>query len=426
MTSATDLTNLKELLSLYKSLRFSDSAAREKYNSLIEWATHTYWKIGIKKVSNVETSIDDYYEPVKTKPFDLDPGYYIFLPVYFGSIFIYSKGKNMVELGTGNSIQISDSMKDACNKIIDSDNGVEFLRFILYNNRWVMEDVISNYQYPINLFKLGHDYGLNLTSYLEIEIENKTLFDYEFYSIIERSLKDPFPKTSICYIKIGCKKRQIVDFYKTSFMYVDKINVDNIGDNIFIPTIITKSGKKVLVKDVDHLIRSKVKEQTFVKVKNKNTFSILDDYEGNGTETRGEVIKRIIESIGNEYYVNGKYFSKVVNASFKQITTTLSINDCSNIDELVNTINKYSAVKRKIKNKSVFELSRECIGYPETDFITLVNNMQFKIKNSKVVSFNIENTNCLNNPSIEIIYGNFSQFVSIFNTLTDVKKRLQE
>ncbi|AEN03714.1 viral DNA polymerase processivity factor [Yokapox virus] len=425
MTSITDLNNLKELLCLYKSIRFSDSAARNKYNSLVEWATNTYWKIGITKITNIETSIDDYYEPIKTKPFDLDPGYYIFLPVYFGSVFIYSKGKNMVELGTGNSIQISESMKYACDKIIESDNGVNFIRFTLYNNRWVMEDVISDYQYPITLFKIGHEHGLNLNSYLKIEIENKTLFDDEFYYTIENAFNDRYYKTSICYIKIGCKKRQIVDFYKTSFMYVDKINVDSIGDNIFIPKIITKSGKKILVKDVDHLIRSKVKEKTFVKVKKKNIFSILYDYDGNGIETRGEVIKRIIESIGNEYYINGKYFSKVVNASFKQITKALSIDDCLNIHDLVNAINKNCTIKRKIKNKSVFDLSRECIGYPESDFITLVNNMRFKIENSKVVHFNIENTNCLNNPSIEIIYGNFSQFVSIFNTLTDVKKRLQ-
>nr|4OD8_C Chain C, DNA polymerase processivity factor component A20 [Vaccinia virus Copenhagen]4OD8_D Chain D, DNA polymerase processivity factor component A20 [Vaccinia virus Copenhagen]4YIG_B Chain B, DNA polymerase processivity factor component A20 [Vaccinia virus Copenhagen]4YIG_F Chain F, DNA polymerase processivity factor component A20 [Vaccinia virus Copenhagen]4YIG_J Chain J, DNA polymerase processivity factor component A20 [Vaccinia virus Copenhagen] len=50
MASSADLTNLKELLSLYKSLRFSDSAAIEKYNSLVEWGTSTYWKIGVQKV----------------------------------------------------------------------------------------------------------------------------------------------------------------------------------------------------------------------------------------------------------------------------------------------------------------------------------------------------------------------------------------
>lgn len=65
MTSSADLTNLKELLSLYKSLRFSDSAAIEKYNSLVEWGTSTYWKIGVQKVANVETSISDYYDEVK-------------------------------------------------------------------------------------------------------------------------------------------------------------------------------------------------------------------------------------------------------------------------------------------------------------------------------------------------------------------------
>ncbi|AOP31619.1 DNA polymerase processivity factor [Skunkpox virus] len=426
MTSSADLTNLKELLSLYKSLRFSDSAARDKYNSLVEWGTSTYWKIGVQKVINIETSISDYYETVKNKPFNIDPGYYIFLPVYFGSVFIYSKGKNMVELGSGNSIQITNKMQTACNKILDSDNGIDFLRFVLLNNRWIMEDVISKYQSPINLLKLANDYGLNTPNYLKIEIEENTLFDDELYSIIERSFNDDFPKISISYIKLGEPKRQIVDFFKISFMYTESIRVDRIGDNIFIPSIITKSGQRILVKDVDHLIRSKVREHTFVKVKKKNTFSILYDYEGNGTETRGEVIKRIIDTIGREYYVNGKYFSKVGTDGLKQFTYKLGINDCTTVDELIDEIKKCGTIKRRIKKQSVFDLSRECLGYPETDFITLVNNMRFKIENCKVVNFNIENTNCLNNPSIETIYGNFNQFVSIFNVITDVKKRLFE
>ncbi|AVO21148.1 DNA polymerase processivity factor component A20 [Buffalopox virus] len=426
MTSSADLTNLKELLSLYKSLRFSDSAAIEKYNSLVEWGTSTYWKIGVQKVANVETSISDYYDEVKNKPFNIDPGYYIFLPVYFGSVFIYSKGKNMVELGSGNSFQIPDDMRSACNKVLDSDNGIDFLRFVLLNNRWIMEDAISKYQSPVNIFKLASEYGLNIPKYLEIEIEEDTLFNDELYSIIERSFDDKFPKISISYIKLGELRRQVVDFFKFSFVYIESIKVDRIGNNIFIPSVITKSGKKILVKDVDHLIRSKVREHTFVKVKKKNTFSILYDYDGNGTETRGEVIKRIIDTIGRDYYVNGKYFSKVGSAGLKQLTNKLDINECATVDELVDEINKSGTVKRKIKNQSAFDLSRECLGYPEADFITLVNNMRFKIENCKVVNFNIENTNCLNNPSIETIYGNFNQFVSIFNIVTDVKKRLFE
>nr|6ZXP_A Chain A, DNA polymerase processivity factor component A20,DNA polymerase processivity factor component E9 [Vaccinia virus Copenhagen] len=123
---------------------------------------------------------------------------------------------------------------------------------------------------------------------------------------------------------------------------------------------------------------------------------------------------------------NGKYFSKVGSAGLKQLTNKLDINECATVDELVDEINKSGTVKRKIKNQSAFDLSRECLGYPEADFITLVNNMRFKIENCKVVNFNIENTNCLNNPSIETIYRNFNQFVSIFNVVTDVKKRLFE
>ncbi|WKW65255.1 DNA polymerase processivity factor, partial [Monkeypox virus] len=37
------------------------------------------------------------------------------------------------------------------------------------------------------------------------------------------------------------------------------------------------------------------------------------------------VIKRIIDTIGRDYYVNGKYFSKVGIAGLKQLTNKLDI-----------------------------------------------------------------------------------------------------
>ncbi|AUL80597.1 putative A20R [Vaccinia virus] len=253
-------------------------------------------------------------------------------------------------------------MRSACNKVLDSDNGIDFLTFVWLNNRWTMEDVIAKYQSSVNIFKLASEYGLNKPKYLEIEIQEDSLFDDELYTIIERSFDFKFPKISISYIKLGELRWQVVYFFKFLFMYIESFKVDRIGDNIWIPSAITKSGKKLLVKDVDHIIRSKVRAHIFVKVKKKNTFSILYDYDGNGTETRGEVIKRFIDTIGRAYYVNGKYFSKVGSAGLKQLTNKLDINECATVVELVDEINKSGTVKRKIKNQSAFDLSRACLG----------------------------------------------------------------
>ncbi|QDJ95101.1 DNA polymerase processivity factor [Hypsugopox virus] len=421
MATANDLANLKELLQLYKSLNIADSKTREKYNSLVEWAISKYWKIGIFPVANLDTSIDTYYNSKQCKNFSLDEGQYLFIPMCFGTVYIYSNG-SMMELGSGNTYQLDIEFKNKCDEILKKYD-IEFLRFVLYKDKWILEDVILKHESIINVLNYAKHIGIKTVPYLCIKITKKTIFNHRDYNAIEDILKikdSVFYVSSLCYIINNTFKRNIVDFYTTGYVYITNISIEHINNNKFVPKLETKSGELILVKDVEHLIKCKVKSKSFVAIKKKQSFSILNNNSVSSTETRAETLYRIIKEIGNDYFVNGKYLSKVNNIGIKQLANKLDIKDeCKTLSDLERVINNCSIVKNKLKFISPFELTRTCLEYPEDDFITLVNNMHFNIKNSKVLSFKLENINCLNNPSIETIYSSFNQFVALFNILTD-------
>ncbi|ASK51319.1 DNA polymerase processivity factor [Eptesipox virus] len=425
MATATDLSNLKELLKLYKSLNIANSETREKYNSLVEWAISKYWKIGISVVVNLNTSIDRYYNVKQCKSFDLNINKYLFMPMCFGTVYIYSNG-SMMELGSGNVYQLNKVFKDKCDKILNEFE-IEFLRFVLYKNIWILEDAILQYASVIDVFNFAKNIGIETVPYLFLNVTKTTIFNNSDYNAIENILKDINSKyyiVSLCYIINNTLKRNIIDFYKTGYVFIESIDVEHINDNKYIPQLTTKSGEIILIKDIEHLISCKVKSKSFITVKRKQSFSILCNNGGTSTETRAEALYRIIKEIGNEYFVNGKYLSKVNNIGIKQLANKLDIKEeCKTLSDLVKVINTCSTVKDKLKSISPFDLTRICLEYPENDFITLVNNMHFHIENSKVLSFKLENINCLNNPSIETIYSSFNQFVVLFNILVDAKKQ---
>nr|WGO62736.1 viral DNA polymerase processivity factor [Wadden Sea poxvirus] len=423
MTSVSDLNNLKELLKLYKTIHVSNSFMRERYNILIEWATCKYWKIGVYPIVNSETSIDNYYTKPKTEPFELEPGNYIFLPMYFGNTYIYKE--SMIELTTGDQYQINDVFKNI-NNIINSDSGIEFIRFILYKEKWIMEDVISKNQSPVELLNLGNKNGLYVSPYLKVKIDSLTLFSEDDYNAIEYILSSNvsgFYPEFICYIKEGFIKRYIIDFYKISYVYITSISLESVGDNMFIPKLITKSGKYILIRDVNHLIKSRIKSGSFARIKKKQLFSILYDYDNNTSDKEGEFIHYIIKELGNDFIINGKYLSKISNENIDKLVKKLGINyHFKKISDLILYMKNCKHIKKKLMIQSPFDIAKECLNYPHNEFITLVNNMHFEIKHSKVISFELIDVRCLNNPIIGSIYRNFNQFILLFNILIDVKK----
>ncbi|AAR07469.1 113R [Yaba monkey tumor virus] len=425
MATFSDLKKLNELLRLYKCLDFSDKLTREKYNSLVEWANNTYWKIGLTKVINFETSITKYYsKDVDDKNFELKNGKYIFLPMCFGNTFIYSNG-TMMELGSGNVQKINKNFKSVNDKLLMDNPDINFLKFVLFNGNWILEDVFSTHLPPTEFLKIASKY-INVVPYIHIYVKKTTIFDENDYNSLEEiflPIKN-FYINSICYIKEGDQKRNVIDFYKLGYVNVKIIDMELIGNNLFVPKIISSSGKTILVRDVDQLITSKAKKGSFVSVRIKKTFYMLNEKISTDNESRAEVLCRIMKDMGNDVFVNGKYLSKVNNFSICNFSNELGLRDCKNVEDFTSAIMQSALIRTKFKTTSTFNIVKECLKYPSEEFITLVNNMNFVIENGRVKDFKLKNVNCLNNPTIETIYGNFNNFVYLFNVITDVKNKI--
>ncbi|CAC21351.1 113R protein [Yaba-like disease virus] len=425
MATSNDLKKLIELLNLYRCLDFSDKTTREKYNSLVDWASYTYWKIGITKVNTLETSITKYYLEDLQQKFNLKCGKYIFLPMCFGNTFIYSKG-TMMELGSGNIQKIDKKFKSINDKILTDNPDIHFLKFVLFNGNWILEDVFSKYSPPTNFLKIASNY-MNVVPYVYIDVKTNTIFGENDYDCLEKiflPIKN-FYINSICFIREGDKERNVINFYKVGYVKVKLIEIESIGDNLFVPKIITSSGKTVLVKDVDQLITSKAKKGSFISVKRKKSCYILNEKMSLDNESRAEVLCRIIKDMGNDVFVNGKYLSKVNEFSICQFSNKLGLCNCTNVKEFICAIKQSTSISTKIKTSSTFDIVRECLKYPSEEFIKLVNSMHFVVKDGKVKEFKLENISCLNNPTIETIYGNFNNFVALFNIIIDVKKEIE-
>ncbi|QHR82653.1 DNA polymerase processivity factor [Brazilian porcupinepox virus 1] len=424
-----DLNNLRELLILKDCINLTDKNTRERYNNLIDWATYKYWKVGISKIVNNETSISKYYMNSYTKPFILEKGKYIFLPMCFGNIYIYFNG-SMIELGSGNIKNIDENSKILYNEILKYFN-IDFIRFIYFRDKWIIDDVFSRYFSPTDVIKYSYEKDINVVPYTFIEIYNNKIFNEDDYNNFEVYFLDKmkgFYPSAICYIKEGSDKRYIIDFFKTTYVYIDRIELKYIDNNFYIPELITKSKKNILIKDIDHLIQSRVKIKSFAMVKKKYSFSMLDFVNLSfSSESVSESLNRIIECFGDEYFINGKYLSKVHNnTEIMFLSDKIGIKKkCKTLKEFIEEINIDKNIKSKILSVSTFEIIRECLEYPKKDFITLVNNMIFDIEDSKVKKFKLENINCLDNPNISVIYRNFNNFISLFNILIDAKKKIQ-
>ncbi|QEJ79261.1 DNA polymerase processivity factor [Goatpox virus] len=426
MTTESDLKSLKELLKLKKCINIADQKTREKYNSIVEWASNKFWKINTYMVIDAETSISDYYNTSKKESFILKDGKYVFLPMCFGNVFIYFKG-TMMELGSGNIQYIDIKIKKKIDKLLKENLDIEFLRFVYFKGEWILEDCFSKCKCPINFLKTASTNGLNTVPYILLNTK-EIIFTEDDYENIDSYftfyIKEPFKISSLCYIEEGNNERNIIDFYKKTYVFVESIKIENIHNNYYIPKIVTKSKNVVLVRDINHLIESKIKINSFISVKKKKYFLILDNNSIFSLEKPSEAFCRIMKYIGNEFYVNGKYLSKVSNdIEIKHLSSKLGLLS-STLSELITEISLCDKLREKIKNQSVFEFVMECLEYPKADFITLVNNMSFDVKNGIVLNFKLENINCLDNPNISAIYGNFNKFISLFNIFIDVKQSL--
>ncbi|AMB18443.1 M111R [Myxoma virus] len=427
MTTTDDLSKLKELLKLKQCLYISDQKTRDQYNAIVDWAGYKYWKLDVGKIVTSETSISYYYKTPAKKPFKIEKGNYIFLPMCFGNVFIYFKG-SMMELGSGNTADIDDRMKEI-NDAILRDVDVEFLRFVYFKERWILEDCFSKYRSPVDVLRTVE--GIATVPYTHVKVDEDRWFREDDYDGLEEyflSRMADFKPECLCFIKEGYSDRYIVDFFRHGYVRVKDIELEQIRANCFFPTIRTAFDGYVLVKDIDHLVKSRTRINSYVTVKKKKRYMILTNTGSDGSESSSEALCRIMNHLGPTFFVNGKYISKINNnACIQRLSKSLGIQkSCKNIKELADSVSSSEELKTQLCTRSMFEIVRECLGYPKHDFLTLVNNMKFNINNNVVVSFTLEDVTCLNNPNVSVIYGNFNNFVSLFNVLSNVKQSVRD
>ncbi|AAF17994.1 gp111R [Rabbit fibroma virus] len=428
MTATEDLSKLKELLKLKQCRYISDQKTRDQYNTLIDWASYKYWKLDISKIVTSETSISSYYKTPTKKPFKIEKGNYIFLPMCFGNVFIYFKG-SMMELGSGNTIDVDDRMREI-NDAILLDLDVEFLRFVYFKERWILEDCFSKYRSPVDVLRKVE--GLVTVPHIHIKVvDEDRWFLEDDYDVLEGyflSHMRYFRPECLCFIKEGYSDRYIVDFFSYGYVRVKDIELEQIRANCFFPTIRTTFDRYVMVKDIHHLVKSRARIDSYVTVKKKKRYLILTSTRSDASESSSEVLCRIMNHLGPTFFVNGNYLSRINNnACIQRLSKSLGIQkSCKNIKELTDSVPCSEELRTKLRTQSMFEIVRECLGYPKHDFLTLVNNMKFNIDNNSVSSFMLEDITCLNNPNVSVIYANFNNFVSLFNVLSNVKQSIRD
>ncbi|APG58331.1 DNA polymerase processivity factor component A20 [BeAn 58058 virus] len=422
-----DIDNLYELLLLKDCINFTDKKTRDRYNQLIDWATYKYWKIGLSKFICDDISISNHYSDTYLKPFKIKSGRYIFIPMCFGNIYIYVNG-TMMELGSGNIKKIDNSIKEQYDNILQTFN-IDFIRFIYFRGKWIIDDVFSKYESYTEILNHISIKNINMVPHINIKILEDRIFTIDDYNVLElyflKLLGDFYP-SALCFISENTYKRNIIDFYNKTYVYIKSIELENIGENIFIPKLITKSGYDIIIRDIYHLVDSGITVNSFAVVKKKNNFILLDTVNKCNYSKSEYLYNMMKNDIGSNFFIKDKYLSKVYDdIGIKFLSKKIGIvNDCYTLNTFIKEINNNNNVKDKIITTSSFDLIRECLEYPKKDFITLVNNMIFDIEDGKVKDFNLEKLNCLEDPNISVIYGNFNNFVYLFNILVDAKKAI--
>ncbi|ADT91139.1 DNA polymerase processivity factor [Cotia virus SPAn232] len=422
-----DINNLTELLLLKDCINFTDKKTRDRYNQLIDWATYKYWKIEICKIVTDDVSISAHYSETYLKPFKIKSGRYIFLPMCFGNIYIYVNG-TMMELGSGNIKKIDKTIKEQYDNILNTFK-IDFIRFIYFRGKWIIDDVFSKYESYTEIINYISNKKINIVPYINIKILEDRIFTNDDYNILELyflKLLGKFYPSALCFIPENSYKRNIIDFYNKTYVHIKSIELESIGDNIYMPKLITKSGYDIIIRDIYHLIDSAVTVKSFAVVKKKNNFVLLDSINKCNYSKSEYLYNMMRNDIGSDFFIKDKYLSKVYDdIGIKFLSKKLGIdNDCYTLNNFIKEINNNNNVKVRIISTSSFELIRECLEYPKTDFISLVNNMIFDIEDGKVKDFNLENLNCLEDPNISVIYGNFNNFVYLFNIIVDAKRKI--
>ncbi|ANS71200.1 DNA polymerase processivity factor [Pteropox virus] len=427
MTALSDLTSLKELLRLRNCLHLADAETIDRYNTIVDWAMQTYWFVDVTKLSTPCTSLDSYYTKA-VSPIYLNEGTYTFSRVHFGNTFIFSKS-SMLELETGIAPNIDDDFKEKCLNVLKLDPCC-VLKFSMLCESWILEDAISTIHEPELIFNAAKENNLLVTPILRVKVLKKTLFEELDFKAVYLALSNIAKKDndlsihkaeSICCSNDNDKSwRKIIDFNKTQYIKVTAFSKIKIGDNLYMPILKTNSGNRIMPKDVNHLVASRVKVGSFVSIKKTPEGLMLSNTVYDQSETRGNALRRILQTFGSNIFVNGKYLSRASTVDTKLLCEKLKLPICHTKEDLINSIKNNKKVSKQLFDKSPMEMTRLCLSYPEKELIELVNNINFETSDGIITRYSLEDTTCLENPTIETLYCNFAQFVTVFNIFATV------
>ncbi|CCD83293.1 DNA polymerase processivity factor [Squirrelpox virus] len=429
MSSDSDLSALKELLRLSRCLHVANDATVQKYNALVEWATRTYWTVGVAPSEGGSVSVARYYAEPERREFEMAAGEYVFSLAFFGTAFIFTNG-SLMEVG-GRAAATNERVVAACRAVAAADGeGIEFILLTMFRDRWVIEDVVSRNQPPPALLDEARATDLAATPYVLVRLDASTVMTEEYARAVAAALPPPAgapPATGLRFLRLGSETRGGIDFAKRTYVRVKSIELDPVGLNAFAPVLVTGAGERILARDVDHMARARARAGSFAHVARYPACTALLEVRADHAEPRTESLRRILAGVGKDFFVNGRYLSRAEGESVDRVRQKLRLDDlCASAADVVAAAPGVPAARKALRTQSLMDLARDTLAYPVAETLKLINNMSFQIENRRIVSFHLESADCLEDPTVEAVFCDFARFVAVFNLLTDAKEACEK
>ncbi|ATI21059.1 DNA polymerase processivity factor [Western grey kangaroopox virus] len=425
MSKAADLSKLKELLELRRSMQLPTREHVGRYNELLEWAQETYWHVPLS-VEERSLCIERYYRRRTRSRFSLVPGNYYFALEYFGIEHVFSHG-TMVNRETGREVTLEPKLAETLAVLESYDPQLAFLKFACYRGKYVLEDAVSSGCALAPLLERASELGLLASSCTRIRVESHRSLTEEHARLIERrsSASPNIYATGLICVREGETIRDAVDFGARVCCCVQELRLDSIGDNLFLPYALSFAGDVVRFKSVDQVVDNRVHVGSFVSTRRSGKQLLMVSAETpQVVETRNESVRRLLKHFRHEYFINGAYLSKTSGVDLSQIRAGNRVKvPCRNLEEMVSLMRRDREFAEKIVHTSPFDVTCEYLSYDRYRLVKLINHIEFRLESGRIDSFSLDSRTLLREePDLELIYLNFHVFVVVFNMVVSAKE----
>ncbi|ALA62510.1 DNA polymerase processivity factor [Turkeypox virus] len=431
MSKASDLSKLKELLSLKKNIRLLSKYKTAKYNELLDWAIRTYWFVGSERLDKYAVSTEEFYRRVKNNACLLQGKYY-FMHRLFGNryVFLYDM---LYDKNTESEVHIDESLRKNLSLLVSKYQNILFIILVEYKNVFVIEDIVSynNNNRLYEMLNFAKSIGLKTNEFITLRIEEKRVFTKEYYDLIQVNIKtvNGFYLNGILCIREDSPVRETAIIKPREFCCINTIKLEKVSSNTWLPYATTFNSEIVKISGFTSLVKSQLRPGSFISViKYKNIFLLPEDTKPESPVSENQYIRYIMEYFKNEYFTIGNYMVKTGTTQIEQIDNEAGIIlPYKNIGDL-NSVIKDEEFVEKIRTRSLFDLTCDYFIYDREKIIKLINEMEFKLDDSnKIESFSIASKSLFHNdPSLEDIYMKFHHFVIIFNSLVAAKSAIEK